>query len=294
MYIRTQHEIRYIYSGQVYIEPMTVRLRPRSDCSQILHHYRLTVEPTPQGISESVDLDGNSVTCIWSPGLCESLTLTVESTVETKRENPFDFILTDDTLFSLPAKYGSYYQSALDPYLERDYTGDDVVDFAHEMIKKFGSSTITFLTQMNLHIHETFTRVIRDSGDPLSPSELLTRKEGACRDFAVLFIDICRVLGLASRFASGYFLGDTEEPEFQLHAWVEVYLPGAGWRGYDPSHGLAVADRHVVLATGCKPEHAAPTVGMYRGTGITSTLEYHIHIQQVDSLEDIVPKQKTS
>ncbi len=288
MYIQVQHEIRYIYSGQVYIEPMTIRLRPRTDCSQALLHYQLTVDPKPQGMSESVDLDGNSVTCIWSPGLCTSLTLKVESLVETKRENPFDFILTDDTLFSLPAKYAPYYHNALDPYLERDYTGDDVVDFAHELIKKFGANTVSFLSQTNLYIHENFEREIRDSGDPLNPSELLERKKGACRDFAVLFMDVCRVLGLAARFTSGYFLGETEEPEYQLHAWAEVYLPGAGWRGYDPTHGLAVADRHIALATGSKPEHAAPTAGMYRGTGITSTLEYHIHLHQVESPDAVL------
>lgn len=286
MLLRIVHTTRFNYSDRVFLEPLTIRLRPRCDCWQKLHRYRLQVDPEPKGMTESVDLEGNSITTIWSTGLCKTLTLQTESVVETLRDNPFDFILTENDALSLPIKYDPSYGNALDPYLTRDYSGEDVHDFAHGLLKEFGSNTVSFLTSLNQYIHQTFERIFRPEGDPMHPSELLQTRKGACRDLTILFMDVCRVLGLATRFTSGYFFGEEEGFEHQLHAWAEVYLPGGGWRGYDPTHGLAVADRHIALASACKPLLTAPTFGMYRGTGITSSLDFDIQIQKVASVED--------
>lgn len=284
MLLRTTHTTRYIYSDRVYLEPLTIRLHPRSDCWQTLRHYQLDIDPAPKGVTESVDLEGNSVATIWSTGLCDTLVLKAESIVETMRANPFDFILTDNQALSLPIKYDTSYGNALDPYLTREYSSEDVHDFAHRLLKDFGSSTISFLTSLNQYIHQYFNRILREEGDPLHPSELLKTREGSCRDLTVFFMDVCRVLGMATRFTSGYFFGEEEGFEHQLHAWAEVYLPGGGWRGYDPTHGLAVADRHIALASACKPALTAPTYGMYRGTGVTSSIDYEVRIERVDQL----------
>ena len=105
---------------------------------------------------------------------------------------------------------------------------------------------------------------------------------GACRDLAVLLIDACRSVGLATRFVSGFQQGDREQDRRDLHAWAEVYIPGAGWRGFDPTHGLAVADRHVPLAAGAVPESASPVTGSFRGNGVSSVMETELEIQTTE------------
>ena len=94
---------------------------------------------------------------------------------------------------------------------------------------------------------------------------MMEQRQGACRDFAVLFIDACRCVGLAARFVSGYQDAYRSMGKRDLHAWAEVYLPGAGWRGYDPTRGLAVADHHVAVAAAADPQNAAPVTATYRG-----------------------------
>jgi transglutaminase-like putative cysteine protease len=116
----------------------------------------------------------------------------------------------------------------------------------------------------------------------MEPGETLAGRSGACRDTAMLYVEACRSQGLAARFVSGYSMHHPPEvTEQELHAWAEVYLPGAGWRAYDPSLGLAVADGHVALAAA--PDHrlAAPVSGSYRGTGVGSAMDYRVALQAV-------------
>src|SRR5262249_17936328 len=105
------------------------------------------------------------------------------------------------------------------------------------------------------------------------------QRQGACRDLAVLFIDACRCLGIAARFVSGYQEGYGSTAKQDLHAWAEVYLPGAGWRGYDPTHGLAVADRHGAVAAAPDPLNAAPVTATYRGDNVTSEMNTQVSVE---------------
>ncbi len=292
MFFKIKHEIRYTYSEEVFIEPITLRLRPRSDCFQKLHHFEIRSDPLPKGQSEAIDLDGNSVTCIWSGGLNRYITINANSLVETLNQNPFNFILTEDSSYEIPISYSPELDKALGAYLEREYTAVDIDHFANEVIKNSGANTINFLTNLNQHIFENFEKIERPQGNPQKPIETLTLKKGSCRDLTVLFMDACRFVGLATRFTSGYFYNEEiESSKVQLHAWAEVYLPGGGWRGYDPTHGLATADRHIAVASAGSPKMASPTFGMYRGTGVSSNLEFEVSLEAFSSLEDI-PLQK--
>jgi transglutaminase-like putative cysteine protease len=137
-------------------------------------------------------------------------------------------------------------------------------------------------------IHHGFHHVGRPDGDPQTPAETLAGRTGACRDTAMLYVEACRSLGMAARFVSGYSMHHPPEvSEHELHAWAEVYLPGGGWRGYDPSLGLAVADGHVVLAAA--PDHrlAAPVSGRYRGTGVASTMRYTVELRTAQSTAEL-------
>jgi transglutaminase-like putative cysteine protease len=163
-----------------------------------------------------------------------------------------------------------------------------VADWAREMAGEVANVTNDFLMHLADTIHHGFHHVGRPDGDPMTPEETLAGRSGACRDTAMLYVAACRSLGLAARFVSGYSMHHPPEvSEHELHAWAEVYLPGGGWRGYDPSLGLAVADGHVVLAAA--PDHrlAAPVSGSYRGTGVASSMRYTVELRTAETLEEL-------
>ncbi|NEO26236.1 MAG: transglutaminase family protein, partial [Kamptonema sp. SIO4C4] len=144
-----------------------------------------------------------------------------------------------------------------------------------DIAQKTGHDPVAFLNELNQRIYHQCNYITRETGAPQSAGQTWQQKEGSCRDLAVLFMDICRVMGLASRFVSGYQEGDPDMAEWDLHAWVEVYLPGAGWRGYDPSQGLIVCDRHIALVASAKPRYTTPIVGDY----IPATVDVAVPIQ---------------
>src|SRR5581483_10726230 len=139
-------------------------------------------------------------------------------------------------------------------------------------------NAISFIAHATDYIHREFHHVVRVQGEALPAYKTLRRREGACRDLAVLLVDICRAMGLAARFVSGYKFDPDSRDAHELHAWTEVYLPGAGWRGYDPSWGLAVADLHIPIAAAPSPLEAAPVSGTFRGTDALSKMEYQVEI----------------
>ncbi|MFM9089165.1 MAG: transglutaminase domain-containing protein, partial [Cyanobium sp.] len=272
----------------VFLEPITVRLTPRQDGSQRLLTHRLAILPSPSGLSPVVEPDGTDAVVGWFADTHPSLTVEMEAIVETLRVKPFDWVVTDPGVQSLPAHYSDCEAQSLAPCL-RPVGGDPTIEaWARDQAVAAGQDTAAFLLGLADQIHHGFHHVGRPDGDPLSPSETLRLRQGACRDTAMLFVEACRSLGLASRFVSGYSMHHPPEvSEHELHAWAEVYLPGAGWRGYDPSLGLAVADGHVVLAA--TPDHqlAAPVTGRFRGTGATSRMNYELTVRAAASLNEI-------
>jgi transglutaminase-like putative cysteine protease len=158
--------------------------------------------------------------------------------------------------------------------------------WAADLARAAGGGTTDVLMHLADTIHHHFHHIGRPDGEPMGAAETLASRTGACRDTAMLYVQACRSLGLAARFVSGYSMHHPEEvSEHELHAWAEVYLPGGGWRGYDPSLGLAVADGHVVLTAA--PDHhlAAPVSGRYRGTGVASSMRYAVEVRTAESLE---------
>jgi transglutaminase-like putative cysteine protease len=175
----------------------------------------------------------------------------------------------------------------MSPYL-KPAPDPSVVNLAQELLRESDDNALNFLFHATDYIHREFQHVVRPNGEALPAHKTLKRREGACRDTAVLLVDICRSMGLAARFVSGYKFDPGSKDSNDLHAWTEVYLPGAGWRGYDPSLGLAVADLHIPLAAGPSAEEAAAVSGTFRGTDALSKLDFQV---QVKSLE---PSTKTS
>src|SRR5690606_2240959 len=129
---------------------------------------------------------------------------------------------------------------------------DALRHLASEVLQESGGGTLAFLTQLASKIYHECKRVVRPQGEAWDPESTWRQRQGACRDLAVLFNEVCRLVGLPARFLSGYGYSDFRD-ERHLHAWSEVYLPGAGWRALDPSIGLAVSNRHVALAAAREP-----------------------------------------
>jgi transglutaminase-like putative cysteine protease len=262
------HTTRFVYSSPVGLEPMTVRLRPRCDRAQHVIDFHLRVDPQPSAMTEVADLDGNDATMFWFLGETTHLDVRTRVRAQTLRSNPFDYIVLDWQALRLPMRYPASIESALERY--RKPTGESsVASLADEVVLRSQGDGPVFLTKLAARIAELVEGEVRLEGAPLTPAETLKEGSGSCRDVAMLFMDACRSVGIASRFVSGYQEADPEGEQF-LHAWAEVYLSGVGWRGYDPSSGLAVADGHLALAAGPDPRSAAPTTGTLRGSAVTT------------------------
>jgi transglutaminase-like putative cysteine protease len=277
VFLEITHTTAYSFSGPVFLEPHTFRLRPRCDGSQHLIRFDLRIEPKPVGLSECLDIEGNCAVHAWFDGLTESLHVKTRCEVETLRKNPFDYII-HPPVDRLPAKYLEDLHLSVTPYCLRDSSDDAITQFANSIADEVDRQTIPFLAALSTRIFQTCEVMVREEGGPQTARATLAQQRGACRDLAVLFIDACRALGLGARFVSGYQQGDPDQDRRDLHAWAEVYLPGGGWRGYDPTHGLAVADRYVTVAAGRQPALAAPITGTFRGSGVSSRMKADIKI----------------
>jgi transglutaminase-like putative cysteine protease len=225
-----------------------------------------------------MDAEGNVLTEIWFNGVTPALSIVTELEVETYRANPFDFIFADPRHATLPIRYRDEDEVFLGIYTRPDTAGEGgVTELAAGVLERVEGRTLDFLTELCRHLYATVKSVERENGPAQSPQQTLELMTGACRDHAVLFIEICRLQGLATRFVSGY-VAEEDVRQTTLHAWGEVFLPGGGWRAFDPSIGLAVNDRYVALAASRTPSRAAPVSGSFRGTGATSTIKTGITI----------------
>ena len=287
MQYQITHTLTYTYDRPVLLAPHTFRLRPRSDVTQTVQQFLLEITPVPQQLSENVDLDGNAVLKGWFAfEEVTELRIKATSKIETHRVNPFDYLL-EPWATTLPIDYPTSLFHQLQPYLGGLFFSPAGIDpaaaqLAQEIWDETRGSTTSFLSALNQRIYETCQYSIRETGIALPAGITWARKAGSCRDYAVLFMEVCRAVGLATRFVSGYQEGDLDSTDRHLHAWVEVYLPGAGWRGYDPTHGLTVADRHMALVAMPSHQNTAPISGSLRQTGaVQSQMQYHLMIEAI-------------
>ncbi|TVQ96468.1 MAG: transglutaminase family protein [Spirochaetaceae bacterium] len=274
-----RHVTTYTFDRPVFLEPHTVRLTPRRDGAFHPTSNQLSVEPAPAGMSVGLDAWGNTVHRVWFSGLTDTLRIVSDCAGEALRTNPFDY-LVETSVHVLPPRYTSGEQAALAACLASD-PSSAVEGFASRIVASLGPepSTPDFLSAVNNTLASEHTSIIRPEGPPFDPETTLETREVSCRDLAVLFIAVCRCRGIASRFVSGYQAGDPGQSDRDLHAWVEAYLPGAGWRSYDPTLGLVVADQHVAVAAAAHWEDAAAVTGSFRGTGACSALENTIELR---------------
>ena len=214
------------------------------------------------------DLNENNIGLIDFTELASELVVEGNFMLDVTERNPFDFILHPEAA-EYPFSYDHELLEELLPLSQNIYLRD--VDRIRDWLAPFWHSgkkveTLEFLQQLNLHIYRTFRYQRREQKGVLSPAETLENNGGSCRDFATLFMEICRFLGLAARFVSGYMYSAEIVGRMSMHGWAEVYLPGAGWIGFDPSWGLLATSNYFPVAVSRHSERVPPISGTYFGT----------------------------
>jgi transglutaminase-like putative cysteine protease len=277
MKINVTHNTVYRYDFTVFLEPHIFRLRPRMNAAQQVLAFEIRITPMPAGTTECLDQDGNLALNAWFNAPTNELSVTSRFTVRMLRENPFDYVLVGESL-NLPLWYREPLCTALTPYRNDLHVAESVKQYAKSLAADAQWSTLSFLLALSRHIYQTCRQEIRPTGPAWPSDQTLGSHAGSCRDLAVLFCDACRVMGVAARFVSGYECASANREDSYMHAWAEVYLPGIGWRGYDPSRGLAVSNGHVAVAAGFDPDLASPVAGWYSG-GSRSQMEASLNLQ---------------
>jgi transglutaminase-like putative cysteine protease len=260
------HLTAYRFAAPCRLLPHRMLLRPRENYGLRIVSAALEIEPSAS-IRWHRDALDNSVAI--ASFAVESSQLRVASSVivEHSPESPLDFVIEDHAVM-FPFGYVAAEAAMLAPFRAATWPEDhDVLESWLTMLGRTEAvETFVLLDRMNRTINEGFRYEAREDFGVQSPAQTLQRRAGSCRDFATLFMEACRQLGLASRFVSGYLFAPLN-PAFSgtSHAWAEVYLPGAGWRGFDPITGRLVGPDHIAVAMAHHPEHVAPISGSYVG-----------------------------
>jgi len=214
------------------------------------------------------DLHENHIGLVDFTELASEMVIEGNFTLDVCERNPFDFILLPEVA-EYPFSYEQDLWVELSPLCQSLYVRD--TDRIRDWLAPFWHpgkkvETLELLQQLNLQIYRSFRYQRREQRGVLSPAETLENNGGSCRDFATLFMEACRFLGLAARFVSGYMYSSEIQGRMSMHGWAEVYLPGAGWIGFDPSWGLLAASNYFPVAVSRHSEQAPPISGTYFGT----------------------------
>jgi transglutaminase-like putative cysteine protease len=272
-----EHETTWHFSRPVFLEPHLVRLFPRQDRSQRLETFSMRVLPEPEGMCEVEDAEGNQACWLWFEGLHETLTITTCFRAQTLRTNPFDYLLAPGA-HQLAPHLPDMERDALVPCLATVAESGKAAELGREIARGCSGDSVAFLRELTAWLYGNITVVPRPDPGIQSPDLTLARRSGACRDTTLVFMAACRSVGIPARYLSCYQAGDADQIQRDLHACPEVYLPGAGWRGYDPTLGLAVADAHLALCASFEPALTAPVAGTFRGSGVSSRITHRIDL----------------
>lgn len=264
MTLRVLYETTYQYDRAVRFSPHHLRIVPRGDAfAQLLS---LHFETRPQATTRfSRDAFDNIVTSFSFADPAEKLELKMTADVGVMKKNAFDFIL-DPVAVEMPFRYEREFASFLRVFKRRQSRGAIILPNWTPPTPPSRRGTVQTLVELTQAVHETIQYERREEGRARSPADTLRRGQGACRDVAVLLAEILREMGLAARIVSGY-LREADDAihraERSLHAWTEVFLPGAGWVGLDPTNGILCDHNFVATAVGVRPAHVTPISGNF-------------------------------
>jgi uncharacterized protein (DUF2126 family)/transglutaminase-like putative cysteine protease len=269
--VALEHLTRYRYDRPIRLGPQTIRLRPAAHGRTPLLSYALDISPKPHYLNWQQDPFGNFLALVNFPEPTEEFTVKVGLLAELHPINPFDFFI-DEACREFPFSYGPELASDLAPYLKLDEDGPGLKKYV-DSISRERKHTIALLSELNQRVNRENGYLVRLEPGVQTCEQTLSLASGSCRDLAWFLCQVLRRLGLAARFASGYLVqlkadipaldgpSGPAQDFTDLHAWVEVYLPGAGWVGLDPTSGLFAGEGHLPLSCTPHPTSAAPITG---------------------------------
>jgi transglutaminase-like putative cysteine protease len=280
--IRIQHSTIYTYESPVTLLPHKLMIRPRSGYDIQVEHSSLTISPA-NTIKWQRDINGNSVAIVTFTEPTTELAIISDLTISHYESEPLDFVV-DEKAAMFPFYFDPSERVDLIPFQTLSFPGDSAV--VRDWLQQFWQpgqtiETYVLLDRINQEIVKNFTYRMREEPGVQRPAKTLKLRAGSCQDFATLFIEACRYFGLPARFVSGYLhCPETVHGHGSTHAWSEVYLPGAGWKGFDNTSGIVVGEDHIAVAVTRHPEDAPPVSGSYAGTvSVPSTLQLSVVVE---------------
>lgn len=281
--IRIHHLTEYQFSQTVELTEHRLLLRPREGHDIRITSSRLDVQPLFE-TNWYRDIYGNSVGLLSLKEPSSTLRIESEVVIEHYAERPLDFVV-DKRAVTFPFPFEPEDRLDLLPY--RTHNWPNHTGGLKRWVERFwlpGQSIETYvlLDRMNQAIVADFGYGMREEPGVQDPDETLRLRTGSCRDFAAFFIEVCRYLGLPARFVSGYLHNPGSSQHGSTHAWSEVYLPGAGWIGFDNTSGLVAGTEHIATAVHRHPEAVPPVSGSYISSGpVESSLSVTVDVSQI-------------
>ena len=282
---RITHRTKYTYSGLVQLGSHALRLRPREGHDLRIESSSLTIQPHAF-LRWHRDVEGNSVAIADFKTQSDQLLIESILLIEQYDEQPLDF-LVEDYAVNYPFAYDLEDCVVLQPYLlaNTDQFDSSLAQWLTTVLCRGEPiESYTLLQRINRAIHAMVSYQRREQPGVQTPAQTLCKQTGSCRDMAFLFMEVTKQLGFASRFVSGYsYTTIASQDPGSTHAWAEVFLPGAGWKGFDPTRGDIVGENYIPVAVGRLPHLVPPISGSFHGKAVLQAMTVSVIVERLNT-----------
>ena len=267
MKIKFIHKLNYLYEEPVQLGEHRICIKPRSNSFQKLLNFELKIDPKPIFKHSLISASGEEICRANFQGLSNKLVISASSEVETST-HPDIYECSKNRDLSLPfckSILNRDLQGALEGWLPNGQHDPSAIALSQEALAGSDNNALSFIFHLIEIIQDRVKYTKRHAGPAWPASRTLSERVGSCRDLAMLMVESSRSVGIPSRFVSGYHFEDPSPELYDLHAWAELYIPGAGWRGFDPSGKGIIDERYLTLVSSSKPDLTAVITGNFLG-----------------------------